>query len=68
MILACSYNLCLPWLSKYFNTMRERLRNTHREANVKVGDQRVELDGTLCWAQWLAWILSGLEDQNWQMS
>lgn len=57
-------DLLAPLLGKTFNTMRERLRDTYREANAKAGDQRVELDVTLCWAPWLAWILDGWEGQQ----
>jgi hypothetical protein len=48
-----------PLLGQSFNTMRERLRDTYREADAKAGKQRAELDVTLCWASWLAWILDG---------
>jgi hypothetical protein len=51
--------LLAPLLGQSFNTMRERLRDTYREAKAKAGDQRAELDVTLCWAPWLAWILDG---------
>jgi len=52
-------NILAPLLGQSFNSMRERLRDTYREADAKAGDQRAELDVTLCWAPWLAWILSG---------
>ena len=52
-------DLLAPLLGQSFNTMRERLRDTYREADAKAGDQRAELDVALCWASWLAWILSG---------
>jgi hypothetical protein len=42
-------------LGQSFNTMRERLRDTYREADAKAGKQRAELDVTLCRAPWLAW-------------
>jgi len=52
-------NILAPLLGQSFNSMRERLRDTYREADAKAGDQRAELDVTLCWAPWLAWILIG---------
>jgi hypothetical protein len=52
-------NLLAPLLGQSFNTMRERLRDTYREADAKSGAQRAQLDVTLCWAPWLAWILEG---------
>ena len=39
--------------------MRERLRDTYREAEAKAGEHRAELDLSLCWAPWLAWVLEG---------
>ena len=51
--------LLAPLLGQSFNSMRERLRDTYREASAKAGDQRAELDVTLCWAPWLAWVLDG---------
>lgn len=65
MILAhsCSLSAVADMLSSLlgqsFNTMRERLRDTYREADAKAGKQRTELDVTLCRAPWLAWILDG---------
>ena len=44
-------------MGQSYNTLRERLRNTYLEAGAKAGDQRLELDGTECWAPWLAWLL-----------
>ena len=52
-------NLLAPLLGHSFNTMRERLRDTYRESVAKSGMHRAELDVTLCWAPWLAWILEG---------
>jgi len=40
-------DLLAPLLGQSFNTMRERLRDTYREANAKAGDRRAELDCTL---------------------
>ena len=48
-----------PLLGQSYNTVRERLRDTYREADAKAGEQRVELDVTACWVPWLAWILDG---------
>lgn len=41
--------LLAPLLGRSFNTLRERLRDTYREAEAKAGKQRAELDVTLCW-------------------
>ena len=57
-------DLLAPLLGQSFNTMRERLRDTYREADAKAGKQRAELDIALCWAPWLAWILDGWEGQQ----
>jgi len=46
-------------LGQSFNTVRERLRDRYREAKAKAGDQRMELDVTVCWGFWLSWILDG---------
>jgi len=62
--LAAVADLLAPLLGQSFNTMRERLRDTYREAEAKAGDQRAELDVTLCWAPWLAWILDGWEGKQ----
>ena len=48
-----------PLLGQPYNTLRERLRDTYREAGAKAGEQRVELNVTECWAPWLAWLLEG---------
>ena len=53
-----------PLLGQSFNTLRERLRDTYREAQAKAGEQRVELDVTECWAPWLAWLLDGWQGQQ----
>lgn len=53
-----------PLLGQSFNTLRERLRDTYREASAKAGEQRVELDVTECWAPWLAWLLEGWSGQQ----
>jgi len=57
-------NLLAPLLGYSFNTMRERLRDTYREADAKSGEKRAELDVSLCWAPWLAWILDGWKGQQ----
>ena len=44
-------------MEQSYNTLRERLRDTYREAGSKAGKKRVELDVTECWAPWLAWLL-----------
>ena len=46
-----------PLLGQSYNTLRERLRDTYREAGAKAGEQRAELDVTKCWSPWLAWLL-----------
>ena len=51
--------LLAPLTGQSFNSMRERLRDTYREAGAKAGDRRAELDVALCWAPWLAWVLDG---------
>jgi len=57
-------DLLAPLLGQSFNTMRERLRDTYREADAKAGDRRAELDVALCRAPWLAWILDGWEGEQ----
>ena len=46
-----------PLMGQSYNTLRERLRDTYREADAKAGEQRTELNVTECWAPWLAWLL-----------
>src|SRR5450759_2126405 len=53
-----------PLMGQSYNTLRERLRDTYREADAKAGKQRVELDVTECWAPWLAWLLDGWSSQQ----
>ncbi|MBT9096125.1 hypothetical protein KFZ76_19570 [Methylovulum psychrotolerans] len=48
-----------PLLGKKYNTLRERLRDTYREAGAKSGRRRADLCVTECWAPWLAWVLDG---------
>jgi hypothetical protein len=51
-------------MGQSYNTVRERLRDTYREAGAKAGEHRVELDVTGCWAPWLAWLLDGWSGQQ----
>jgi hypothetical protein len=44
--------------------VRERLRDTYREAKAKAGGQRAELDVSVCWGPWLAWVLDGWEGKR----
>jgi len=39
-----------PLMGQSYNTLRERLRDTYREAGAKAGEHRSELDVTECWA------------------
>jgi hypothetical protein len=48
-----------PLLGQPFNTLRERLRDTYREADAKAGSCRAHLEVSDCWAPWLAWVLEG---------
>ena len=48
-----------PLLGQQLNTVRERLRDTYREASAKAGPCRAQLDVIDCWAPWLAWVLEG---------
>ena len=57
--LAAVAGLLAPLTGRSFNSMRERLRDTYREAGAKSGGRRAGLDVTLCWAPWLAWVLDG---------
>jgi len=49
--------LLAPLLGQSFNTVRERLRDTYREADAKAGSGRTHLVVADCWAPWLAWVL-----------
>lgn len=44
-------------LRQSFNTVRERLRDTYREATAKAGKHRTQIDMDGCWAPWLRWVL-----------
>jgi hypothetical protein len=57
-------DLLAPLLGQSFNTMRERLRDTYREKEAKAGKHRAELDVSLCWAPWLAWVLEDWEGRQ----
>ena len=46
-----------PLLGQSFNTVRERLRDTYREADAKRGSRRNALGLTNCWGSWRAWVL-----------
>lgn len=46
-----------PLLGQPFHTVRERLRDTYREADAKAGARRAQLELSDCWAPWLAWVL-----------
>src|SRR5512134_2381490 len=51
--------LLAPLLGQSFNTVRERLRDTYREAPAKAGTHWTELDLSTRWAPWLSWVLEG---------
>lgn len=51
--------LLAPLLGQSFNTVRERLRDTYREADAKRGFWRNELELTPCFGPWLTWVLAG---------
>lgn len=51
--------LLAPLLGQSFNTVRERLRDTYREADAKAGVQRRTLPVGDCWGPWLSWVLEG---------
>jgi hypothetical protein len=53
-----------PLMGQSYNTLRERLRDTYREAGAKAGALRTELDVTECWAPWLAWLLDDWSGQQ----
>ena len=65
MVLArsCSLTAIADWcscqLNQARNTVRERLRDTYREAKAKSGKHRRQLDLATCWAPWLNWVLEG---------
>lgn len=57
-------DILAPLMGQSFNTLRERLRDTYRGAEAKAGKQRAELDVSLCWEPWLAWILNGWQGKQ----
>ena len=63
LVRSCSLTAIADWwscqLGQPFQTVRERLRDTYREAEAKAGPHRAELDLSPCWAPWLAWVLEG---------
>jgi len=60
---SCSLTAIADWwscrLGQPFQTVRERLRDTYREAEAKAGEHRAALDLSQCWAPWLNWVLAG---------
>jgi hypothetical protein len=50
--------------SQSYNTIRERLRDTYREADAKSGDKRAQLDLNECWAPWLSWVLNDWQSKQ----
>ena len=60
---SCRLTAIAEWWScqfgQPFQTVRERLRDTYREAAAKAGAHRAELDLNLCWAPWLNGVLEG---------
>lgn len=60
---SCSLTAIADWwacrLGQPFSTVRERLRDTYREAEAKAGAQRTQLELSQCWAPWLNWVLDG---------
>ena len=63
LVRSCSLTAIADWwscqLGQPFQTVRERLRVTYREAEAKAGAHRAELDLSPRWAPWLAWVLEG---------
>jgi hypothetical protein len=60
---SCSLTAIADWWASQggqsFNTVRERLRDTYREASAKAGTHRQQLEVTTCWGPWLNWVLEG---------
>jgi hypothetical protein len=56
--------LLAPLLGQSFNTVRERLRDTYREADAKAGARRAHLELSDCWTPWLAGVLEGWRGQQ----
>lgn len=63
LVRSCSLTAITDWwscrLGQPFHTVRERLRDTYREAEAKAGGHRAELDLSACWAPWCTWVLGG---------
>jgi hypothetical protein len=57
-------NLLAVLLGQSFYAVRERLRDLYREAEAKAGAKRTELDVSVCWGPWLAWVLEGWEGKR----
>jgi hypothetical protein len=53
-----------PLMGQSYNTLRERLSDTYRDAGAKAGEQRAELDINECYAPLLAWLLDGWSGQQ----
>lgn len=53
-----------PLLGQSFNRVRERLRDTDREADAKAGARRAQWDLSTCWAPWLSGVLEGWEGRQ----
>ena len=47
-------DMLAPLMGHSYNTVRERLRDSYREAGAKAGVLRTGLDVTECWAPWMA--------------
>lgn len=63
LVRSCSLSAIADWwscrLGQPFQTVRERLRDTYREADAKAGAHRRQLTVETCWAPWLHWVLDG---------
>jgi len=63
LVRSCSLTAIADWWSaqggQTCNTVRERLRDTYREASAKAGAHRQQLDVATCWGPWLNWVLEG---------
>ena len=63
LVRSCSLTAITDWWSAQggqpCNTVRERLRDTYREASAKAGAHRRQLDVATCWGPWLNGVLEG---------